>query len=132
MTLLLSLHRFGDTFLNQSAVTTLGEVLCVSMSSQAEMFKHILRRLLADQRLSRLVVVEREECAQSLLESYQEELQVSGEKMASRARQSLTCGTSTSISTRDKVEGLDVTLDDTAGFTDESWWMIGCRCVINE
>ena len=91
------------------------------MSSQAEMLEHMLRRLLADQRLSRSVVVEREEWTQALPESHWEEPRVNGDKMASPARQSLTLGTSTSTSTYDKVEGLDVTLDNPAGFADRSW-----------
>ena len=52
--------------------------------------------------------------------------------MASWARHNLTLGTSISTSTCDKVRGLDVTLDNPAGFADGSWWMIGCRCVIHE
>ena len=91
------------------------------MSRQAEMLEQMLRRLLADQRLSRLVVVEREEWTQALPGSHREEPRVSGERMASRARQSLTLGTSTSTSTCGKVEGLDVTLDNPAGFADGSW-----------
>ena len=73
------------------------------MSSQAEMFKHMLRRLLADQRFFRLVVVEQEKWTQALPRTQQEEPRVSGDRMASRARQSLTLGTSTSTSTCDKV-----------------------------
>ena len=96
------------------------------------MHEHILRRLLADQRPSRLVVVEQEEWTQALLGSQQEEPRVSGEKMAGRAQQSLTFGTLTSTLTYGKVESLDVTLDDPADFADGSWWMIGCRCVIQK
>ena len=55
------LHQLGHTLLNQSVLAILGEVLHVSMSSQAEMLEQMLKRLLADQRLSRLVVVEQEE-----------------------------------------------------------------------
>ena len=44
----------------------------------------------------------------------------------------LTFKTSTSASTCGKVKGLDVTLNDPAGFADGSWWMIGCECVIHE
>ena len=84
------------------------------------MLEHMLRRLLADQHLSRLVVVEKEEWTQALPGSYWEEPQVSGEKMASRVRQSLTLGTSTSTSIYGKVEGLDVKLNDPAGFADGS------------
>ena len=91
------------------------------MSSQAEMLEHILKKLLVDQRLSRSVVVEWEEWTQALPESHQEEPQVSGERMASRARQSLTLGTSISTSTCGKVEGLNVTLDNPASFADGSW-----------
>ena len=90
------------------------------MSSQAEMLEHMLTRLLANQCLSRLMVVGQEEWTQALLGSHREELRVSGERMASRAQHSLTLGTSTSTSTCDKVGGLDVTLDDPAGFADGS------------
>ena len=85
------------------------------------MFEHILRRLFANQRLSRSVVVEQEKWTQALPGRQQEEPQVSSDRMASRAQQSRTFGTSTSISTCDKVEGLDVTLDDPAGLVDGSW-----------
>ena len=102
------------------------------MSSQAEMLEQMLKKLLANQRLSRLVVVEQEEWTQALPGSQRKEPRVSGEKMASRARHSLILETSTSTSTYDKVGGLDVTLDNPAGFADRSWWMIRCRCVIYE
>ena len=85
------------------------------------MLEHMLRRLPADQRLCRLVVVKQEEWIQALPESHQEEPRVSGERIASRARQSLTLGTSTSTPTCGKVEGLDVTLDNPAGFADGTW-----------
>ena len=85
------------------------------------MLEHMLRRLLADQRLSRLVVIEREKWTQVLRGSHQKEPQVSGESIASRARQSLTLGTSISTLTFGKIEGLDMTLDDPAGFADEFW-----------
>ena len=61
MTLFLSLQQLGDTLLNQSALATLGKVLHVLMSSQAEILKQMLKRLLADQCFSRLVVVEQKE-----------------------------------------------------------------------
>ena len=102
------------------------------MSSQAKMFEHMLRRLLANQRLSRSVVVEQEEWIQALPRSHQKEPQVNGKMMASRVRQSLTLGTLTSTSIYDKVESLDVPLDDPTGFAVGSWWMIGCKCVIHE
>ena len=85
------------------------------------MLEYMFRRLLADQRLSRSVVVKQEEWTQALPESHQENPWVSGEKMASRAQQSLTLGTSTSISTCGKVKDLDLTLDNPAGFADKSW-----------
>ena len=115
-----SLHQFGHTFLNQSALAILKEVLRVSMSTQAEMLEHIFRRLLADQRLSRSIVVEQEEWTQALPRSHWEEPRVSGKRMASRARQSLTLGTSTSTLTCGKIKSLDVTLDGPAGFADGS------------
>ena len=88
------------------------------MSSQAEMLEHIFKRLLADQRLSRLVLEEQEEWTQTLPESHQEELRISCEKIISQTRQSLTLGTSTSTSTYGKVKSLDVTLDDLTDFAD--------------
>ena len=102
------------------------------MNSQTEMLEHMLRRLLANQCLSRSVVVGQEEWTQALPGSQREEPWVSGERMASRVWQSLTLGTSTSTSNCGKVEDLDVTLDDPASFADKSWWMIGCKCVIYE
>ena len=84
------------------------------------MLEQMLGKLLADQRLSRSVMVKQEEWIQALPGSHQEEPQVNGERMASREWQSLTLGTSTSISTCGKVESLDITLDDPAGFAEES------------
>ena len=49
-----------------SALAIFGEkILYVSMSRWAEMHKHMLRRLLVDQRLSRLVVMEQKKWTQS-------------------------------------------------------------------
>ena len=49
----------SDTTLQPSALALFGEeVLRVSMSRRAEMLEHMLRRLLADQRLFRSVMVE--------------------------------------------------------------------------
>ena len=91
------------------------------MSLQAEMFKHMLRRLLADQRISKLVVVEQEEWIWVLLRSHLKEPRLSGERIASRAQQNLTLRMSILISICGKVEGLDVTLDNPAGFADGFW-----------
>ena len=102
------------------------------MSSQAEKLEHMLRKLLANQRFSRLVVMEQKKLTQTLPGSQQKELRVSDKKMASQARQNQTFGTSTSTSTYGKVEGLDVTLDDPAGIADRSWWIMGCKCMIYE
>ena len=96
------------------------------------MLEHILRKLLADQRLSRLIVVEQEMWTQALLEIHQEESRVNGESIASRARQSLTLGMSTLTSNYSKVKGLDVTLDNLASLENKPWWMIRCSCVIYE
>ena len=91
------------------------------MSSKTEMLEQMLKKLLADQHFSRLVVVEQEKWTQALQGSHWEEPRVSDEKMASWAQQNLILGTSISISTCGKEKSLDVTLDDLAGFADGSW-----------
>ena len=78
------------------------------------------------------MVVKQEEWTQTLLKSNQKEPQLSSKSMASQTWQSLTLATSISTSTYGKVEDLDVTLDNPAGFADRSWWMIGYKCVIYE
>ena len=87
----------------------------------------MLRKLFADQCLSRSVVVEREEWTQAQPRSHRKESRVSDDRMASRARQSLILGTSILTSTCDKVKGLNVTLDNSAGFADDldKWWDVG-------
>ena len=87
------------------------------------MLKHKLKRLLTDQRLSRLVVVEHKEWTHALLGSYQEELRVSGEKTASQARQAWLLRRQHQLQhmANTKITGLDGTLDNLAGFADGSW-----------
>ena len=100
------------------------------MSCWAKMLEQMLRRLLTDQRLSRLVVVKQEEWTQS---SSRKSLRGAVGKWWKEGKPGtvgLTLRTSISVSTCGKVEGLDVTLDNPADFTDGSWWMIGCECVI--
>ena len=84
------------------------------------MLKQMLRRLLADQRLSRLLVVEQKKWTQALPRNHQEKPWINDERKTSRAGQSLPHETSISTSTCDKVEGLDITLDYPAGFADGS------------
>ena len=111
-TLFSSSHQLGYNLFNQSALALFGRkksyVSQWAVADWAKMLEHKLRRLLADQRLFRSVVVEQEEWTQALPKNHREEPWVSGERMASWARQSLTLETSTSTSTCDKVEDLDV------------------------
>ena len=78
--------------------------------------------------------MEQKDWTYALPGSHQEELQVSGEKMASRAWQAwlLRRQHQFQAMANAKVEDLDVTLDNSVGFADGPWWMIGYRCVIYE
>ena len=132
-TLLSSLHQLGYNLLNQSTLALFGEkVLHISMSRRAEMLEHMLKRLLADQRLSRSVMVKREEWTQSSTKKPPRGAAGKQWEDGQLGMIDLTFRTSISASTCGKVEGLDVTLDDPAGFADRFWWMIGCECVIHK
>ena len=110
-TLFSSLHQLGYNFLNQSALALFGkEVLHVWMNRQAEMLEHILRRLLANQCFSRLVVVEREEWTQSSTRKSPRRARGRQWENGQPGTVGLTLRTSTSALTCGKVEGLDVTL----------------------
>ena len=94
--------------------------------AQAEILEHKLRKLIADQRLSRLVLVKQEDWTHALLRSHHEKLRVSGKRIASRARLAWLLGRQHQLQlmVNAKVKDLNVTLDNPADSADESWWMI--------
>ena len=111
-----------DTTLQPSTLALFGEeVLYVSMSRQAEMLEHMLRRLLTDQCPSRSMVVEQGKWTQSSTRKPPRKAAGKRWKDGQPGTVGLTLRTSTSALTCGKVEGLDVTLDDLAGFADGSW-----------
>ena len=102
------------------------------MSRRVEMLEQMLRKLLANQRLSRLVVVEQEKWTQNSTKKPPREAAGKQWENGQPDTVGLTLKTSISASTCSKVKGLDVTLDDLAGFADGFWWMIVCECMIHE
>ena len=91
------------------------------MSRQAKMLENMLRKLLVDQRLSRSVVMQQEEWTQNSTRKPPRWAAGKRWEDGQPGTVGLTLRTSISASTCGKVEGLDVTLDDPAGFADGSW-----------